>query len=68
MYPNVILLDYVREVIQDDSDWSTASDELIALAIAINLEITSQNYYIGGGTLTKRDSDRSYYKEDCVES
>jgi hypothetical protein len=66
MYPNVFLLDFVGEQIQYDGAFADATDELIALAMAINLEIASQNCYVGGGVLTKRSWNGTYYKELCA--
>lgn len=67
MYSNVVLFDFVGEQIQQDSNLTDATDELIALAMAINLEIAGQNCYVGGGTLMKRSENGTYYKVPCEQ-
>ena len=43
-YPNVLLMDFIGAA------GSNSTNELLATAMAVNLQIASQNCYVGGGT------------------
>jgi hypothetical protein len=48
-YPNVILMDFVGIVQQGDHAFADTSGEVTALAMAVNLELASQNCLTNGG-------------------
>lgn len=59
-YPNVLYVDYVgaphmidRDGTQDERMQRTTRD-IVTLAMAVNLQIASQNCYVGGGSLTDK--------------
>ncbi|KAK4443148.1 PLC-like phosphodiesterase [Podospora aff. communis PSN243] len=55
-YPTVMLLDFIGVMQQFDRSEliQRPRSELIALAMAVNLAIASQNPWVGGGTIYKR--------------
>ncbi|KAK2762469.1 hypothetical protein FQN53_007520 [Emmonsiellopsis sp. PD_33] len=50
-YPNVIYMDFIGSAEQDARTYEKANGEVTALAMAVNMDIASQNCYVGGGSI-----------------
>ncbi|PGH12173.1 hypothetical protein AJ79_04468 [Helicocarpus griseus UAMH5409] len=50
-YPNVLYMDFIGSAEQSDTTFDRTNGEVTALAMAVNMEIASQNCYVGGGSI-----------------
>ncbi|PGH35768.1 hypothetical protein GX50_01351 [[Emmonsia] crescens] len=50
-YPNVLYMDFIGSAEQDTKTVEKTTGEVTAMAMAVNMQVASQNCYVGGGSL-----------------